>query len=369
MNFKDLVLFHEATNLNLYVFDQTKKLVTKATAPLAPDFKPEYLKQLITITAEDVRLLLSSNTGILGYFLYQNHFIVGWTTNYNLQGNGNYESRAPLLNLRQFQAQIKLLYRLFYSKTPQLKQGYLEIRNETTSYVNKESDKQINKYSRYQGFLAEQDMLAAVSDGDLKKYTENYRRFMHLGIFGTLSENQLRSKKNLTITSTTLFTRAAIRGGMPAKDAYALSDTIIRNAEEEHSIANVYEYTRVIGEMFLRRVQQAKRKNIPSIVYQAQEYIYSNLAEIHTVAEIATYLGISKSYLMHLFKATTNQGIMSFVTKLKVDEAKHQLIFSNEPLAEIAYNLGFKNQGQFSRTFKQQTGISPLEFRKQMRVN
>lgn len=192
---------------------------------------------------------------------------------------------------------------------------------------------------------------------------------MRDGIFGTLASQEFRSKKNLTIASTTLFTRAAIKGGLSVVEAYTLSDQIILKTENEQVITNVYEYTRAIGEIFLRRVQRVKRKNLPTIIYQAQEYILSNLNRINKVDDVAQYLDISASYLMHLFKETTGQSLMAYVTRIKIDEAKRQLIFSNASLADIAYNLGFNSQSQFSRSFKDQVGQTPLTYRKQMRIN
>lgn len=365
---EEVNLFHEATNLNIYVFDQHKKLVNKATTALAPTLNSSYLKHLAPSPIGEITLLTNKNAEILGYFMYKNHYLIGWSTNYNLQGNGIYESKAPLLGLRQFQAQIKILFQLFYSSEPQLVQDYLEINEDViTPVADKDQDKQNDIL--YQGYLAEQNMLTSVTNGDLSGYTNSYRQFMRDGIFGTLASQEFRSKKNLTIASTTLFTRAAIKGGLSVVEAYTLSDQIILKTENEQVITNVYEYTRAIGEIFLRRVQRVKRKNLPTIIYQAQEYILSNLNRINKVDDVAQYLDISASYLMHLFKETTGQSLMAYVTRIKIDEAKRQLIFSNASLADIAYNLGFNSQSQFSRSFKDQVGQTPLTYRKQMRIN
>ena len=44
-------------------------------------------------------------------------------------------------------------------------------------------------------------------------------------------------------------------------------------------------------------------------------------------------------------------------------EAKRQLVFTTEPIHEIAYDLGFSDPSHFARFFRKQTGTTPQDFR------
>jgi AraC family transcriptional activator of pobA len=44
-------------------------------------------------------------------------------------------------------------------------------------------------------------------------------------------------------------------------------------------------------------------------------------------------------------------------------EAKRQLLYTSEPVSEIAYALGFDDPAYFTRFFSQRTGVSPRVFR------
>ena len=46
-----------------------------------------------------------------------------------------------------------------------------------------------------------------------------------------------------------------------------------------------------------------------------------------------------------------------------LSEAKRQLVFTNQPIHEIAYDLTFADPSHFTRFFRKQTGTTPQEFR------
>ena len=50
-----------------------------------------------------------------------------------------------------------------------------------------------------------------------------------------------------------------------------------------------------------------------------------------------------------------------------VTEAKRQLVFTNQSIHEIAYDLAFSDPSHFARFFRKQTGKTPQEFREQGR--
>jgi AraC family transcriptional regulator, transcriptional activator of pobA len=44
-------------------------------------------------------------------------------------------------------------------------------------------------------------------------------------------------------------------------------------------------------------------------------------------------------------------------------EARRQLVFTSQPIHEIANDLAFSDQSRFARFFRKQTGTAPHEFR------
>jgi AraC-like DNA-binding protein len=47
----------------------------------------------------------------------------------------------------------------------------------------------------------------------------------------------------------------------------------------------------------------------------------------------------------------------------KVERAKELIVYGEQNLTEIAYELGYSSQQHFSRQFKKETGLSPSHFK------
>ncbi|BAV08338.1 transcriptional regulator, AraC family [Filimonas lacunae] len=88
-----------------------------------------------------------------------------------------------------------------------------------------------------------------------------------------------------------------------------------------------------------------------------------------SVNNIAGRLYLSPRYLTDLLKQETGKTALELIHLALISEAKNLLKTADQGVAEIAYYLGFENSSYFTRLFKKQTGMKPLEFRKQASLN
>lgn len=98
-----------------------------------------------------------------------------------------------------------------------------------------------------------------------------------------------------------------------------------------------------------------------------RKYLAEGLLEkkgLPNVAFLADQLFVSPRYLSDLLKQETGKTAMELIHIFMISEAKNLLRLGEKGVAEIAYELGFENVSYFTRLFKKQTGMKPLEFRK-----
>lgn len=82
--------------------------------------------------------------------------------------------------------------------------------------------------------------------------------------------------------------------------------------------------------------------------------------------DVAKKINVCKKKAEKVFKECYGQTIHEFLIKFKIEQAKQLLLHSPDlKLYEIAFNLGFYDQYHLCRVFKNQTGVSPTQFKKQ----
>lgn len=105
-------------------------------------------------------------------------------------------------------------------------------------------------------------------------------------------------------------------------------------------------------------------KNIPPLVSHIKEWIRSNYFQAITVKDIANEFGYNPDYISYLFKQTTNESLIHFINKTRIDLSKILLVNKNMTIKEISYSCGFTDEKYFSKTFKKHTGMTPFQYKK-----
>lgn len=109
----------------------------------------------------------------------------------------------------------------------------------------------------------------------------------------------------------------------------------------------------------LSRSRAASINGIKTIIEQ-------NLRDVDLDTSMITrYAGLSARYINRLFE---NEGtsLMRYVWRCRLENCRKDMlnpVYAGHRLTDIAFRWGFNDAAHFSRTFKQQFGCSPREFR------
>ena len=96
---------------------------------------------------------------------------------------------------------------------------------------------------------------------------------------------------------------------------------------------------------------------------EALAYIQDHFTESITQQQVAEALGFSSVYLGLLFRKEMQLSFLEYVTKCRIDKAKYYLVHTNKKIYEISDHVGYMTSQYFSKIFKQQTGMTPAEYR------
>lgn len=174
----------------------------------------------------------------------------------------------------------------------------------------------------------------------------------------------LRQKKDEGIGLVTIFTRAAIQGGISFEKAYTCSDYYIQSIE---AASNITEVIQLIETMYFDITNQVHEATLSAIknpmIRECITYLGTHYREKINLEELANTLGYTKYYLSTCFKKETGVSISEYIMEKRIAYAKLMLKNPSIDMQEISEELCFANPSHFSAVFKKMTGLTPTQYR------
>lgn len=190
--------------------------------------------------------------------------------------------------------------------------------------------------------------------------------------------------KNENLSQSALFKVGGNHIFFPSEESLKLLESVFENMMREirSEYTNKYDLLRSYVQIIMH---EAMKIQPPETFYQpanASERI-SNLflellerqfpidapsqtLKLKTATEFAVQLNVHTNTLNRALKESTGKTTTEWIAERVPKEAKALLQFSSWDVAEIAYCLGFEHSSNFIIFFKKQTGITPLQFRKEI---
>ena len=94
-------------------------------------------------------------------------------------------------------------------------------------------------------------------------------------------------------------------------------------------------------------------------------YIQNHLHEAMTLEEIAKHCHMSKFYLSHQFTQVQGISLSKYILQSRITKSMQLLRETTMSVKEIAEAVGFHDVPYFCRTFKKETNLTPLQYRRQ----
>ncbi len=101
-------------------------------------------------------------------------------------------------------------------------------------------------------------------------------------------------------------------------------------------------------------------------VADAIKFIKDNLSTPLAVDDVVQAADVPKTTLNRRFQRAFGHGINKEINRIKIEAARKMLADKDKNTVEIAMELGFSTPYYFYRVFKQQTGITPVQYREQL---
>lgn len=122
-----------------------------------------------------------------------------------------------------------------------------------------------------------------------------------------------------------------------------------------------------VGRCFQNDVRDTESRQLfdrhRAAIRSAIDYINENFVEEISIEKASQVAMLSQSYFSYLFKSMTGKTFVEYLNELRIQKAMDLLKHTEMRVIDIALDSGFHNVNHFNRTFKAQTGISPIQYR------
>ncbi|WP_459967577.1 response regulator [Paenibacillus sp. JCM 10914] len=213
--------------------------------------------------------------------------------------------------------------------------------------------------------LKEQTLIRSLKLGTEEELTNSISRIFDelIGISCTIHEVQIYL---LEVVTTVL--RTAKESGIELEDLFGPGFQLHAEIFKFSGIPEAKAGLLDIGLMIRRQIVSTRQHTYKDIVAKAISYTRENYGQPElTLQKLCAHLHISAGYFSGVFKRETKMTYGQYVMQIRMEMAKELLRSSDLKAFEIAERVGYADPNYFSFCFKKQAGISPKEYRAQMR--
>lgn len=113
-----------------------------------------------------------------------------------------------------------------------------------------------------------------------------------------------------------------------------------------------------------QRTEGANKPQIQKDMEHAAHFFHENFTKEIVIDEYARALHMSTCWFIRSFKRYVGMPPGQYLTSIRISKAKELLESTGYTVSEIGGIVGYENPLYFSRIFKKQTGLSPVDYRK-----
>lgn len=154
-------------------------------------------------------------------------------------------------------------------------------------------------------------------------------------------------------------------------EIFSLIQFLLSELDLDNEESHVFYMSQNILEMIIIKliqyqdieVEESSNQKINSTIYEVKKYIDLNYSESLNLDDLAELSHLNKYYLSHTFKEQTGLSPIEYLNETRIKNAKILLKSTNYSVSEISSFTGFSSQSYFSQRFKKITDLSPRQYR------
>ena len=103
------------------------------------------------------------------------------------------------------------------------------------------------------------------------------------------------------------------------------------------------------------------------LIRHLRDHLVMEREQYVSLAQLAAEHDISVSHMQKLFKQIYGAPVYHYIKEYRLEQAAVELVQTAKPVTQIAQNIGYDNASKFSECFKKRYGLTPSQYRANVR--
>ncbi len=203
------------------------------------------------------------------------------------------------------------------------------------------------------------DSIGTANKKDAQKYLNDLFGYIFFSTGGNLSVAKTRVYELLVLIS-----REAIKNGADSQNCMTLTHNFLQNIPLISTMDELCMWLSQIMNIFIDNVFYYLDSKHLNILQKAIQYVHNHYNEKITLESISELVFVTPTYFSKIFKEEMNISFVAFLNDVRINQSKRLLREQSIKLADVAQLVGFEDQSYFTKVFKKNVHMTPLQYRK-----
>ena len=104
-------------------------------------------------------------------------------------------------------------------------------------------------------------------------------------------------------------------------------------------------------------------------VLRVQHWLQKNGLRHVTLVDMAAYAGLQERTFLRRFRKATEFNPTEYCQRLRIGKAREMLELSGRTIGQVAWDVGYQDEGAFRKVFQKVMGLNPGDYRKRFGVS
>lgn len=223
-----------------------------------------------------------------------------------------------------------------------------------------------SQISYNEAFRFIREIYTSIIEGNLSYIIKLNERANSLAFHWGHTTDALKEQRNSLMLFLGICSYASMVAGVVPETAYQMIDHYMILIDQYDSSYDLSHLSLEIYQAFVEKAHEYlyAGRQVPTHIYQAQEYIKLHIEEPLSLKKIASHFNYTEYYFSRKFKEECGITVGEYIKQQKVEYSKLLLQDPNLSVSQISELLCFCSVSHYSATFQKYVHMSPSDYRK-----